>query len=239
MHDEKTGAANLPSVPRTAPDLHRRPTGCGEVRSASEPACTESQTGFSERQRKYAVPCTSVSRAVGGLQRPREPRCARCATIFHMEPDIRTGLSTLEDGIDGVLERVVYGAVGITTAVLERATPDSELTFAQWRVLVVLGRHEAGLRVGEIATRIGATGSATSRLLGRMERRGLVVSGPDEQDRRAAIVRLSDAGERLRARIVQDRRDLIRQLLDAHGRPLPPNLQAGLEAIAEAFARYA
>jgi DNA-binding MarR family transcriptional regulator len=156
-----------------------------------------------------------------------------------MEPDIRTGLSKLEDGIDGVLERVVYGAVGITTAVLERATPDSELTFAQWRVLVVLGRHEAGLRVGEIATRIGGTGSATSRLLGRMERRGLVVSGPDEQDRRAAIVRLSDAGERLRARIVQDRRDLIRQLLDAHGRPLPPNLQAGLEAIAEAFARYA
>ncbi len=88
-------------------------------------------------------------------------------------------------------------------------------------------------------TRIGATGSATSRLLGRMERRGLVVSEPDEQDRRATIVRLSDAGERLRAGIVQDRRDLIRQLLDDHGRPLPLDLRAGLEAIAEAFARYA
>ncbi|MGO9180176.1 MAG: MarR family winged helix-turn-helix transcriptional regulator [Candidatus Limnocylindrales bacterium] len=156
-----------------------------------------------------------------------------------MEPDGWTRFYELDDEIDSVLERVVYGAVGITTVVLGRATPGSELTFAQWRVLVVLGRHEAGLRVGEIATRIGATGSATSRLLGRMERRGLVVSEPDKQDGRAAIVRLSDAGERLRARIVQDRRDLIRQLLDDHGRPLPLNLQAGLEAIAEAFARYA
>ncbi len=35
-----------------------------------------------------------------------------------------------EDEIDRALERVVYGAVGITTVVLGRATPGSELTFA-------------------------------------------------------------------------------------------------------------
>jgi DNA-binding MarR family transcriptional regulator len=72
-----------------------------------------------------------------------------------------------------------------------------------------------------------------------MERRGLVVTAADGQDGRATIVRLSEAGERLRARIIEDRRELIRELLDAHGRPLPLDLRAGLEAIAEAFARYA
>lgn len=51
-------------------------------------------------------------------------------------------------------------------------------------------------------------------------------------------MRLSDAGERFQARIVQARRALVRELLDAHGRPLPLDLRAGLDAIAEAFAKY-
>lgn len=141
-------------------------------------------------------------------------------------------------GLDDVLERVVYAAVGMTTSVLQRYAPANELTFAQWRVLVVLGAQEAPARVGEVAARIGASGSATSRLLRRMERRGLVTSERDEQDRRGTNVRLGEAGSRIRAQVVRDRRDLIHQLLDEHGRPLPLDLQAGLAAIAEAFAAY-
>ena len=157
-------------------------------------------------------------------------------TIFRMEATIQAA-EPMND-VDEALERVVYAAVGITTSVLQRYAPGNELTFAQWRVLVIVGAGDNGIRVGEIAARIGASGSAASRLLRRMERHGLVTTERDEHDRRATIVRLGEVGRQLRAQIVRDRRELIRRLLDEHGRPLPLHLVAGLEAIAEAFSAY-
>lgn len=136
------------------------------------------------------------------------------------------------------LEGIVFGAIGLTTVALQRATPDVELTFAQWRVLVVVGEHEDGLRVGEVAARVGASLPSASRLIRRMERHGLVTSERDAGDRRATLVRLTGAGQGVRSEVVRARRALIVGLLAERDGQLPNDLEAGLQAIADAMSRY-
>jgi DNA-binding MarR family transcriptional regulator len=136
-----------------------------------------------------------------------------------------------------VLERLVFGAVGLTTVALEEAGAAVDLTFPQWRVLVVVGERPAGIRVGLVAGRIGAAVPSTSRLLRRMEKRGLVDSARDETDRRATLVRLTPVGQRVRDRIVERRRALIRALVA--GIPAEPGLGEALRSIATAFDAYA
>ena len=78
----------------------------------------------------------------------------------------------MSEDLVGVLERLVVGSVAITARAIAEA--DAELTFMQWRVLLVVGECEDGQAVGEIATRIGAHASPASRVVSRLKRRGLV-----------------------------------------------------------------
>jgi DNA-binding MarR family transcriptional regulator len=135
------------------------------------------------------------------------------------------------------VERLVVEAVGITTVALSQAIPGVEVTLPQWRALVVVGGRPSGIRVGEIAGRIGSSVPTTSRLVGRLERRGLVEVERDEADRRATLVRLTTLGEAHRSALVERRRDLIRQSLMARG-PLARDLAGALEEIGEALATY-
>lgn len=134
------------------------------------------------------------------------------------------------------VERLSVEAVGVTTLALMRVDPDLELTLRQWRALVVIESTRSGLRVGEIAARLGSSGPSSSRLVRRLEERGLVEAKRDESDRRATLVRLTAAGERLRTALVEQRRDLIRGALST--RPLPPgeDLAESLEHIADCLA---
>jgi DNA-binding MarR family transcriptional regulator len=133
---------------------------------------------------------------------------------------------------------MVFGAIGMTAVAMGGSEGGSELTLFQWRCLVVAGEEREGKRVGEIATRIGVSLPSASRLCRRLERRGLVVSGRDEQDRRATVIRLSPTGARAREEILAARHRLIEALLDDLPRPPPEELLAELDAIADAFARY-
>jgi len=96
------------------------------------------------------------------------------------------------------------GSVAITARAI--AAADAELSFIQWRVLLVVGEKDGGTAVGEIANRIGAHASATSRVVSRLKRRGLVRTEKDELDGRIVRVRLTDAGRELRLRVMQRRR---------------------------------
>jgi DNA-binding MarR family transcriptional regulator len=133
---------------------------------------------------------------------------------------------------------MVFGAIGMTALAVAGSEGGSELTLFQWRCLVIAGEEREGKRVGEIATRIGVSLPSASRLCRRLERRGLVVSSRDEQDRRATVIRLSPAGAKVRAEILAARHRLIEALLDDLPRPPPETLLVELEAIAEVFSRY-
>ena len=113
----------------------------------------------------------------------------------------------MNENLVGILERLVVGSVAITARAI--AAVDAELTFVQWRVLLVVGEREEGQAVGEIAARIGAHASPASRVVSRLKRRGLVSTDKGDLDKRVVCVRLTDAGRNLRTRVLEQRgRDL-------------------------------
>jgi DNA-binding MarR family transcriptional regulator len=113
----------------------------------------------------------------------------------------------MNDDHVGVLERLVMGSVAITARAI--AAADAELTFMQWRVLLVVGEREEGQAVGEIAARIGAHASPASRVVSRLKRRGLLSTDKTDLDKRVVCVRLTEAGRDLRTRVLEQRgRDL-------------------------------
>ena len=130
---------------------------------------------------------------------------------------------------------MAFGAVAITTRAI--ATVGLELTFAQWRVLVVVGGSADGATVTEIASRLGAEISPVSRLVTRLARRGLVVARKDEQDRRVTRVTITDDGKEIRETVLGHRREMLADVLAEAG-PLAPDVEAALDRIGAAFGRY-
>jgi DNA-binding MarR family transcriptional regulator len=145
---------------------------------------------------------------------------------------------TPDERIIEAVERLMVEAIGVTTVALAQSAPDVDLSIAQWRALVIVGAREGGIRVGGIAARMGSAGPTTSRLIRRLERRGLVVAERDEADRRATLVRLTDTGERIRNAIVERRRQLVRDALSASPDGLSEELVGGLDEIGAALQRY-
>ncbi len=136
-----------------------------------------------------------------------------------------------------VLERLVVGAVGMTTAALAGSGAVAELTLPQWRVLVVVAQSD-GIRVSDIAGRVGVALPSASRLVRRLEHHGLVSTSRDETDRRATIVRPTAAGLDVWAAVTDRRRRLIAEMLDALPAPLAGGLADQLEPVEAAFTRY-
>ncbi len=145
---------------------------------------------------------------------------------------------TPDERIVEAIERLMVEAIGVTTVALAQAAPEVDLSIAQWRALMVVGSRADGIRVGEIASRIGSAVPTTSRLVRRLERRGLVVAQRDETDRRATLVRLTESGERIRTAIVARRRQLVREALSVRADALPGELVGGLAEIRSALHRY-
>lgn len=133
------------------------------------------------------------------------------------------------------LERIAYGTVAVTTRALTSVGLD--LTFAQWRVLVIVGNDVDGTPVSDVALRLGAILSPTSRLVGRMARRGFVVLEKDATDRRVTRVSLSDHGREILQTVREKRLELLREIVTAAD-PVPPETLAALDRIGDAFRRY-
>ena len=130
----------------------------------------------------------------------------------------------------------MFGAIGMTTLALSAASA-GELTISQWRVLVVLGRVDTA-RVGGLATAVGVSLPSTSRLVRRLERRGLVTTERDMEDRRATLVRMTRQGRNIRDSVIIRRRAMMEAAIAAGAPSLPRGLAEGLTAIARAFDAY-
>lgn len=135
--------------------------------------------------------------------------------------------------VTDLLERIVLAGVGLTSRALTEATAGPDLTFPQWRVLVVVGDGAEGATLSEVATRVGVTLPATSRQLRRLERRGLVEIVPDADDRRAARARLTADGWTVRKAILAYRHVRIRRI--ARGLDLSSETMADLVQVADAL----
>lgn len=89
----------------------------------------------------------------------------------------------------------------LTRTVNERLRPD-DLSPTQFNVLRILrGAGPDGLACGEIAERMLTRDPDITRLLDRLERRGLVARARERRDRRIVRARITAGGLRLLARL--------------------------------------
>jgi DNA-binding MarR family transcriptional regulator len=146
---------------------------------------------------------------------------------------MRTGAPV--DQARSALEAIAFGSVAITTRAL--ATAGVDLTFAQWRVLVIVGEGPAGATVTEIATRLGAEISPVSKLVSRMARRRLVRTRKDDRDGRVTRVTVTEEGRKLRKTVVGHRRRMLVDVLAEAG-DIEPDVASALDRIGLAIGRY-
>ena len=135
-----------------------------------------------------------------------------------------------------LLERIIVAGVAITTRALSEARPALDLTFPQWRAMLVVGEQPEGARVSEVASRVGVTLPATSRLLRRLAARGLVETTADEHDRRATRARLTPAGNHARDAILAYRRERIAETVRVA--TLSPPTRTELTRLADALDQH-
>jgi DNA-binding MarR family transcriptional regulator len=141
-------------------------------------------------------------------------------------------VETEQQVVDAV-ERIILGGVALTARALDGEVED--LTFPQWRVLTIVGEHEANAHVKGVGQRAGVSAPSASRLLRRLEDRGLIELQRDTQDRRFMRVRLTEAGHAARSHVIERRRILIREALVAFDQAFPTDVPGALGAIGEAL----
>jgi DNA-binding MarR family transcriptional regulator len=107
-----------------------------------------------------------------------------------------------------------FSAVRRSRARAAREAGAGELTLSQYQLLAALA-DEAGnprepeLPVGELAEAAGCAAPTATRMLGGLERDGIVERRPSSSDRRVVTVRLTRRGRRLvdeKERVVQAKR---------------------------------
>ena len=76
-----------------------------------------------------------------------------------------------------------------------------DLAPSEYGVLYALSTAKVGLRMSELGKDVLLSQAGLSRLVTRLEERGLIERQPDPDDARASILRLSAAGTRLQRRV--------------------------------------
>jgi DNA-binding MarR family transcriptional regulator len=90
----------------------------------------------------------------------------------------------------------------------------AKLTPSKVRALDLLAEH-GGLRVGELADRVGIDDATATRLVDRLEEMGVASRKSEPGDRRATTVALTPAGEEVVAGIAKQRQLFFCDVLDA------------------------
>jgi DNA-binding MarR family transcriptional regulator len=114
-------------------------------------------------------------------------------------------------------EEVAYIDLVRTAEMLSRPIAQllktEDLSPAQYNVLRILRGSPGGLTCGEIGTRMITRDPDITRLLDRLEKRGLIGRSRENKDRRVVLTRVTDEGLDLLARLDQPVRDTHRRLL--------------------------
>ncbi|MFF4961514.1 MarR family transcriptional regulator [Streptomyces sp. NPDC001222] len=110
-----------------------------------------------------------------------------------------------------------------TLCEIDRVLHPYGLGASDFEVLDILATEAPGhgelYRVHDIAGRVHLSQSALSRLLGRLEKEGLLVRSVCEEDRRGVWVALTEKGRALHTQVLPLQREALARTLDA-GAPL-------------------
>jgi DNA-binding MarR family transcriptional regulator len=132
------------------------------------------------------------------------------------------------------LDRAAYAVVAVTGNALADVV-GTELTLLGWRTLVVLADSTGPMRLTDLAARLRVSTPSASKLVRRLERRGLVTLGSNPEDRRGLLIGLAPEGARIRIAVTQRRREILaRALAD----PVPADFEDGLAVVASRLERW-
>ena len=95
---------------------------------------------------------------------------------------------------------------------------EADLSPTQYNVLRILRGAPEGLACGEIAGRMITRDPDVTRLLDRLERRGLIARSRESQDRRMVLTRITPAGLSTLLELDQPIQDMHREQLGHLGR---------------------
>lgn len=126
------------------------------------------------------------------------------------------------------LSRVFVGL-----AARSMAEVDDDVTLPQFRTLVFLVSR-GPLRVVDLAAELGVQPSTATRLVNRLDRKGLVRRLERPDDRRAAWLALTDAGQALVGTVTRHRRDAIAAMVRELSMTRPLAFASVVHALVEA-----
>lgn len=93
-------------------------------------------------------------------------------------------------------------------------TSVDRITLTQQGIMsVVCSRPKPGVRVKDIAEELYLTPGAVSQTVETLVREGILVRVPDEHDRRAVLISLSEKGERMRELVTTHVGGIMREVL--------------------------
>jgi DNA-binding MarR family transcriptional regulator len=95
-----------------------------------------------------------------------------------------------------------------------REVTELELTFTQFKAMMLLAHDPGKLSVKDVSDRLGISFPAASRAVDPLVKRGIVQRTEDPLDRRVKRVRTTKKGDRLVERLIATRIKSFEQLLD-------------------------
>jgi len=123
--------------------------------------------------------------------------------------DVRAGVG---DDLDTMLVHNLLRTHSYLSPFIDAGLRRQNLTSAQLNVLLALrSAGVGGLQMGQIGERLVVTRSNVTGLIDRLERQGLVARTA-HRDRRATVVRLTDAGEALLERTAPRHAEALAEL---------------------------
>jgi DNA-binding MarR family transcriptional regulator len=154
--------------------------------------------------------------------------------------DIETGDAGMTVPADGALlaavDALLMAAVGLTSRTLA-SSPARDLTVTQWRMLALLDDSDTGIRLTDLADATAMSLPSASRMVNRLVARGFARSEPDETDRRAVRITLTDEGRATVDDVLRRRHAAVAEALD--GRSLSETFAHELRTLAATLAAVA
>jgi DNA-binding MarR family transcriptional regulator len=116
--------------------------------------------------------------------------------------EIHDQLPRLDLRVEGIVDRI-GGINRRIKRMLDETLDEFDLSSGEWHALGSLSRASGGRRTaGELASKMELSSAAMTNRLDQLEKAGLVRRIPDERDRRAVQIEVTDAGRALYERAV-------------------------------------
>lgn len=156
---------------------------------------------------KSVIPAPS-RRSSPGRRRPTIKSVKSATPIPAVRPGYYRGDQyRTEDSVGFLMKK----AVELISRALDARMAEHGLTDAQWRPLLLLSRHPAGTAT-HIARWVGCDTGATTRMLDRLEDKGLLRRVRSTDDRRVQQLELTEEGQKAAAIVPY----VIADVLNAH-----------------------